>query len=269
MKYIKVFVVGCFLFLFLSLECNASTKVYTRSNYNLLVPEDVVVDQNNVNNILSTPAVSSAEKVYDYAELLTDAEEKKIIKKINEYIDSTRIDVAIVTTKDLKGKSLGDYAYDFYDYNDFMKDGVVFVIYMNQNNPEIYMGNSGDKGGKVFNIYTDNRINQTLAYVYKDIQSGNYYTAVDNYVKILSGFYNIDRNGDFRVNEEGEVVQHIPWLEIVILALALTFIVIVVFICKLNRKREVVDLFKKVDTSTLMVRTDGDNFVGSMTTSRK
>jgi len=269
MKYIKIFVVGCFLFLFLSLECNASTRVFTRSNQNLLVPEDVVVDQSNLNNILSTPAVSSAEKVYDYAELFTDEEGKKIVKKINEYINNAMIDVAIVTTKDLKGKSIADYAYNFYDYNDFMNDGVIFVIYMNKDNPEIYMGNSGNKDGKVFNIYTDTRINQTLEYVYKDIKAGNYYKAVDNYVKILSGFYNIERNGDFRVNGEGEVVQHIPWIEIVILALALTFIVIVILFCLLNRKRESIDLFQKVNTDTLMVRTDGDNLVGTMITNDK
>ena len=56
------------------------------------------------------------------------------------------------------------------------------------------MGNIGDKSSKVFDIYNDKRINQTLAYVYKDIENKNYYKAIDDYINILDGFYRL--NGD-------------------------------------------------------------------------
>ena len=58
-----------------SINVFASTNTYTRTNDNLLVPEDVTVTSNNINDILKTPAVFSSEKIYDFADLYTDNEE--------------------------------------------------------------------------------------------------------------------------------------------------------------------------------------------------
>ncbi|MCI8460544.1 MAG: TPM domain-containing protein [Bacilli bacterium] len=258
MKSIKIIV--CFLvsFFFFNLNCNASVNSYTRTDDNLLVPKDVVVDSNNIDAIRRTPAVSSSEKIYDYADLLTEDEEKKIYSKLYEYTKDSNIDVAVITTNDLFGFSIVEYANNFYDYNDFMNDGIVFVMYMSGSEPEIYMGNSGDYSGKVFEIYTDVRINQTLEYVYKDIAGGSYYKAVDDYIKILDGFYRMN-DGNYKVDKEGRVVKSIPWIEIVVLSVALTFIIVVILFYKLNGKKNVIiNLEKNINTSTLMVRTDSD-----------
>lgn len=143
MKKFKFIIFGLFIFFIVNNNVFASTNTYTRTKEAPLVPKDVVVDENNINNILNTPAVSSSEKVYDYADLLTDDEEKKLVTNINEYISNSIIDVAIVTTNNLNGYSISEYAYNFYDYNDFMSDGVVFVIKVGGSEPEIFMGNSG------------------------------------------------------------------------------------------------------------------------------
>lgn len=265
MKSIKIIV--CFLlsFFFFNINCFASVNSYTRTDDNLLVPKDVVVDENNIEAIRRTPAVSSSEKIYDYADLLTDDEEKKIYDKLYDYTKETNIDVAIITTSDLLGFSIAEYSNNFYDYNDFMNDGVVFVIYMAESEPEIYMGNSGDHSGKVFEIYTDLRINQTLEHVYKYIASGNYYQAVDDYVMILDGFYR-KSDGNYKVDKEGNVVKSIPWIEIVILSVALTFIIVVVLVYKLNGKRKSsINLEKNINTSTLIVRTDSDKLFDTST----
>src|SRR5574344_564031 len=135
MKKFKFIIFGLFIFFIVNNNVFASTNTYIRTKEAPLVPKDVVVDENNINNILNTPAVSSSEKVYDYADLLTDDEEKKLVTNINEYISNSIIDVAIVTTNNLNGYSISDYAYNFYDYNDFMSDGVVFVIKVGGSEP--------------------------------------------------------------------------------------------------------------------------------------
>ena len=105
MKKIKFVVFWFILFFIFSINVNASSNTYTRSNNNLLVPKDVIVTSENINAILNTPAVSSSEKIYDFANLLTDAEEKKLFKEINEYIHgySNRFkEITIPNTENLK-----------------------------------------------------------------------------------------------------------------------------------------------------------------------
>jgi uncharacterized protein len=236
------------------------------------VPSDVTVDSNNYNDILNTPSVSSSEKIYDFADLYTDSEEKDLFSYISDYIKNTNIDVCIVTTNNLNGFGISDYAYNFYDYNDFLEEGVVFVISVANTEPEIFMGNSGKSDGDVFTIYSDSRINQTLAYVYKDIASGNYYTASLNYIKILDGFYSKDRGGNYRVDEDGNIVKEIPWIEIVILALAITFIIVLIFIYKLtnNGKFSYKNILEeKLNSKTLMVKNNGDVLIDSVITKEK
>ncbi len=255
MRYIK------FLFLFIiymvSINVFASTNTYTRTNDNLLVPEDVTVTSNNINDILKTPAVSSSEKIYDFADLYTDNEEKKLYDSINKYIKNTTIDASIVTTRDLCGFSIDNYAYNFYDYNNFMNDGVLFVIYVGSGRPSIYMANSGDTKGKVFTIYTQQRIKEILSYVYRDISVGNYYRASSDYIKILQGYFNLDRNTEYVVNDKGKIIKSIPWMEIVILGLALTFIIDSIIYMKTinNMKKSTLNILENsIDKETLMVK---------------
>ena len=262
MKKFKFIIFGLFIFFIVNNNVFASTNTYTRTKEAPLVPKDIVVDENNINNILNTPAVSSREKVYDYADLLTDNEEKKLVTNINEYISNSTIDVAIVTTNNLNGYSISEYAYNFYDYNDFMSDGVVFVIKVGESEPEIFMGNSGATDGKAFKIYTQQRINQMLAYIYKNVSAKNYYNACDDYVKLLKGYFNIDRGGDYRVSEDGKLVKNIPWIEIITLALTLTFIIVIVSITKLNSNKKVSfadTLDNCIDKNTLMVKINSSN----------
>lgn len=270
MKYIKLFIFTFFAISLFNINCSASTKLYTRTSDNLRVPKEVVVTNENLQDILNTPSVDASEKIYDYAELLNDSEEEKAIKLIKDYVSSSSIDAVIVTTKNLNGYSISDYAYNFYDYNHFNESGIIFVIYINDVEPEIYMGNSGPNDGEVFSIYTDNRINQTLAYVYKDIKAGNCYSAVEKYMGVLQGFYDLEKQsgGDdtssYEVGEDGRIVKKIPWVEIVILSVALSFVIIVVLLYRLKGKNKVVikdNLDENLNNSTLIVKCDSDELV--------
>lgn len=254
MKYIKFSLCFLVMFFLLTIDCFASVNTYTRTENNLLVPNDVVVTVDNMNDIIKTPAVSSSEKVYDYADLFTDNQEKAAYKKLIDYTNSTGIDAAIVTVKDLAGFTCEEYINNFYNYNDFMDDAVAFLIYLGPKEAEIYMIADG-KGSK---IYTDARIQQTLEYVYKDIDDENYGEALDDYINIVSGFYNKE-TGNYKVDKNGNIIQVIPWIEIAILSGALTFIVVMFLISKFGSKKYFGGSFyKKINPSTLMVKTDKD-----------
>ena len=272
MKYTKLIFVFVFAFLSFQLNCFASVKTYNRTNENLLIPGDVAVTQDNIEDILKTPAVSSSEKIYDYADLYTNEEEEKLFARLKAYIDNSDIDACIVTTKNLNGFLIKDYAYNFYDYNDFKSDGIVFVIYIGSNEPQIFMGNSGDSKGKVFSIYTQVKVNQILKYVYTDIKNKQYYKATDDYIKILQGFFDISRDGDYRVNNTGEVVKVIPWIAIGVLSITLTITIIILLFYQLKRYNKVVytdELESKIDVSTLMVKTEMDDLVDTIISKEK
>lgn len=253
MKYIKISLLAIGMFFLFNINCYASINTYTRSEDNLLVPKDVVIDVNNMNDIINTPAVSSSEKVYDYADLLSDSQEQEVYKKLIDYTNTTGIDAVIITSKDLGGYTTGEFINNFYNYNDFMDNAVVFLTYMAEDEPQIYMISEG-KGSK---FYTQKRIPQILEYVYKDIDKGDYNKAVDDYINILSGFYNLD--GNYKVDKNGKIIQDIPWIEIIILAGTLTFIIVMAVIYKVSPKKNLKgNLYNRINPSTLMVRTDSD-----------
>lgn len=88
--------------------------------------------------ILSTPYVDTTYKIYDFADVLTQEQEDKITKRCHEFVQTTGLDIAIVTLNYVNHQSYGQwtsyetYIQDFYDYNDFGKDekfsGVMLLL---------------------------------------------------------------------------------------------------------------------------------------------
>ena len=200
MKYIKLFILTILLFC-ISINCYAKNSI----------------------------------KLYDYADLYNKSEETKLNKKIKSYIKSTGIDPIIITTKDLNGKGISYYTIDFYKEKNFKDNTVLFVIYINDVEPEIYMYSVGDRTTK---YYTDERIHQILEYVYDYIENKDYYDATSKYITIIDGFYNMD-NDKYYLGEDGKIVKYIPWIEIVILSMALSFIVVMIFIYRIKYNNKV------------------------------
>lgn len=273
-KYLLMLIPIIFL---ININVFASTFTYVRNGDNLRVPSDVVVDNNNIDSIMKTPSVRSDEKIYDFAGVLTTKEEDELYKSIKEYIKDSKIDSVIVTTRDLNGFDINEYTYNFYDYNDFLEDGVIFVIYMNGNTPEIFMGTSGNKNedskSKVFSIYSNYRIKETLKYVYeKNLRGGDYYKACDNYIKIIKGFYNIDVNSNYRVDENGNLQKNIPWVELMVLSVTLTFIISIILLYSIGmfKKEVVVDCFDNcIVKSTMKVKRVSEELIDTIQGGKK
>ena len=250
-KFLFLFVLVLSFFAF-QLPVYAMPTSYTRTTSDLRLPSDVTPTSDIIDKVLRTPSVDAKEKIYDFADLLTDAEESKIYIQLNEYIQNTGLDATIVTTDNLNGFEINEYTYNFYDYNDFQASGVAFVIYKGPEGVSIFMGNNGPRNGEVFAAYTDNRTAQILKYVYEHhIRSENYVGACEDYIKLIDGFY-IKTFGEYKVGDpKEELKKEIPWVTLIIVSLTLTFIIVVLVFTKYQKPERRVDLtIKKAFNTT-------------------
>lgn len=236
----------------------ASTKTFTRTADKPLVPSGITVDSTNKEAILSTPAVDASEKVYDFAELLSEEEENKLVKTINEYIDNTGYDLVFLTVKDLGKKDATNYMYNFYDYNDFKKNGTLFLVNPTSNGIATYMITAGEEAA---NLYTQDRIQKTLKHLYPAFKGGDTYKGAEVYVKICAGFYNINRDKNARIDASGNVVKTIPWIEIVIIAFASTFIIMFILIKKNKNTLVTPERVSYLNTNSMVINRDSDMLI--------
>ena len=120
MKKIKYILI--ILLLSLPLNIKASTNKIDRNTLdNYGINKHWNITDNNINNVLNTYAVNANEKIYDYADILTDEEEQEIYDKFINFIETYNTDLVFVSINlpysiDEENEN---WAADFYDYNDF------------------------------------------------------------------------------------------------------------------------------------------------------
>ena len=265
MKNIQYFVLLSIIYLLLPLHCNAVME-YERTNQDLRVPKDVKVDSSNVSDVLKTPSINAEEKIYDFAELLTEKEERELYNQVIDFIEATKIDALIVTTRDLFGYPISSYAYNFYDYNDFYQEGIIFVIYVDANDKaEIFMGNNGDENSKVFKVYDNDNIQSILKYTFeKHISKEEYYLACKDYFTIIERLYT-KAFGNYIVDEDGNVVSNIPWIYLFLISIAFTFMIVLMIMTKytMKTKRNDVTIKNSIDSSNMILKREYDKLIST------
>ena len=185
----------------------ASTKTYERTTDNLRIPNNVVVN----------------EKIYDFADILTEKEETNLYKDIDNFVKDTTLDLVILTEKGNLNLDNANYAFNFYDYNNFNKNGLIFFIHEVDGKFNIYMWTSGD----VYGIYSQKRIKDILEYIHVSFDNKETYKGMSDFVKIVHGFYIADKKGELvKINSDGDVIKTVPWFDIIILSVTLTFVII-------------------------------------------
>lgn len=238
-KIINLLIVFISVFFLKASNCYASTNTFDRNKLdNYGVNKAWEINKNNKTKVLNTPAVDANEKIYDYADVLTEEEEKSLKKSIDKFIEVTKMDMVIVIPDfeyyaDYQNE---EYAADFYDYNDFgMKyennSGVLFLRNANNNDP-------------YYNIYTfgnaqlyfsHDRLENTLDNIYNAISEKNYLTGFNQYINEMTKYYKAGipySMRGYKVDEKGYLyeVYAIPWLWILGIALILTIITMAILI---------------------------------------
>lgn len=135
---------------------------------------------------IATPAfaqtdgfASEYERVQDLAGLLSDNEEASLVTKLNELSERQKMDIIVLTTDALNGKTPRDYADDIYDYSNFgygeSKDGALLLISVEDN--DWYISTCGYG----ITVFTDAGIEYIGNQIKGELSDGNFAGAFDKF----------------------------------------------------------------------------------------
>ena len=120
-------------------------------------------------------AEMTEQRVFDYAELIDEADEREMHLWIQDMRENWGMDLAYLTTNDTEGKTVQQYGADFYVEHDLglgeNYDGVIFVLDMGNREGQIITS------GKAIDIYTDYYIDQMWDNMVGYLSDGDYYNA--------------------------------------------------------------------------------------------
>ena len=251
LRYLIFILIACISFNIT--EVFAYVETYERTPDNYRVPEYIEVHGGNIDNVMSTPSVDEKKKVYDFAGVFTDdVEEVDLYNEIMKYKKRTNYEMVIVATDNNNGKSFKDYAWDFYDYNYFEKDGILFLIDLQSR--KYYVTTSG----KAIDSYTDEECYYIEDELYDCMVDGDYYEAASYFIT-LADYYVDNNNSNF--SEYQSVGSR--WFKVIIFSTIGTIIVIVImaFMNRMVKKANSSRSYLNNDTKD--IRTISDMFLGS------
>lgn len=241
----------------------ASTNTYERTNENLRLPDKVEYKTSMYDNIINTPSIDSSEKIYDFADIFTEKEEQELYNETKSFIDNTTLDLAIVTIDYNPKESTKEYADDFYDYNDFNLNGLVYVIDMY--NREFYISTSG-----IALLYYDNiRIENTLTSMDNSMYNARYKESATIMINHLSSYYEqgYSSNSNKYTIDNGVVVYKTPYLILIIISLVVATITTLI----LAKRNKPVKLSKDsnlyLSKNNIKITNTQTNYINSHTTS--
>lgn len=256
-KVIKCLCLLIISFCFINIEVFASVNTFTRTEDNLLVKDSINVTEYNKDIILATPAIDTKEKVYDFADLFTDSEEEKLYEDITEYINSYNMDLAVVTINDNNKLNAQEYAQDFYDYNDFRTDGILFLIDMDTR--EIYMTTTGS----AIDMYNDYRIDQILDSVYYYVSSGNYYDTASSFIDEVSYYASVGLPSDGDYSYDSKVVFADIFLKCFLIALIVTIVIMIILVMKNRMVKKATSSREYLVKETMKINHVSETFLGA------
>ena len=147
------------------------------------IPERFELSDTTISASSKIPYVDSNVKVYDFANLYTDDEVTLLQKRAQEISKRENHSVVIVTLPKLDYYSTPrSYSDDFYDYNDFGLDGILFFIALQSR--DVYISTSGN-GQLLF----DDRIDPILDELVPSLSADNFYEGTDVFLDQVEMYF--------------------------------------------------------------------------------
>ena len=212
-----------------------------------------------IGNVL---AFDNTIKVYDYAQVLSEKEEKKLKTQVNDYINKYNLDMVIVTVKYYEQTDVNQYINLFYNQNNFgvgiNKDGIIVALDFKKNNT------IGIKTfGKAINLYSTSEIQGILNKVNEE---EDYYDKLSSFVKYSDKYVNQDDNS---YTIDNSTSTSINWILIILPSLIILTIVIIIGLLKNKyiKKDEFVSYYIKRDS--IVINKKEDKFITTNTKKRR
>lgn len=158
---------------------------------------------------LCVPFCAHAEEkdyVVDNADLIFDLNEEELEAQLKETSERIGMDIVVVTTNTIDGKTPEAYADDYYDYNGYANDGCLFLVSMEDRDWHV------STKGYAITCITDYGIDVIEAECVNYLSNGDYYLAFNRFGTLVEEFYNeakagkpYDTNNKY-TNENGDTI---------------------------------------------------------------
>ena len=132
--------------------------------------------------VLPVTASGSA-RLADEANLLSGSEAENLETRLNETSDKLDIDIVVVTTDSLEGKTSVEYADDYYDDHGFSEDGILLLVAMEDRDYAI------STSGTVRDVFTENVIYSLEDEFLPELSSGDYSQAFSDFTEGVKTYY--------------------------------------------------------------------------------
>ncbi len=208
---------------------------------------------------------------------MSSSEEAALEEKAQALRQEYGMDVVILTVDSLDGKRPQEYADDYYDYNGYAKDGVLFLLSMEERDWYI-----STKGNAIYAL-TDYGIQQVGESALPYLKNGDYYGAFDAFLDALPTYFSAyndgapidgyaDTSGDYYHGDQEGVVYYEgqPRRVNILISIAIGAVIgaITVLIMRacMNTKRPQRSAGSYLNDSSYHLRTNQDLFLYSNVT---
>ncbi|MBP3841663.1 MAG: TPM domain-containing protein [Bacilli bacterium] len=253
----------------------ASTQTQNRGDFdNLGVNKHWKITDKNRINVMKTDKVNADEKIYDFSDILTDEEEKRVYDRFMDFIRKTKMDMVFVSINMpyVNDSDIETFAADFYDYNDFGLNfknysGVLIVRNTYEQDPfyNIYLF------GEAQLYFYGDRTENTLDRIYNSFHSGRYEEGLNTFIDDFNSYYDRGIDSSLKnkfIDEDGYIREKVvmPWLAIVGADLLVIFIVLLILIHKNKMVTKKLNVSEYFDKSSLDFTKKNDIFLREHTT---
>ncbi len=215
-------------------------------------------------------AIDTSLKVYDDADLLTDAEEISLQEKVKDFINTYEMDMILVSTRDNDFSTPREYAIWFFTTYHFgigdKEDGILFLIDRSSGYNDVYILTHGE----AIRVYDDARIDGMLDDV--EVYKGNYGKMYEAFVESASSYAALGvapSNRDTYVNEEGNLspIRKMPWLGYLFFSLVLTIVIMIFLLSKHKMVKKETRAKEYIVQNSIHITRQTQNFRHTHTTS--
>ena len=126
---------------------------------------------------------SAKDYVVDNADLIFDLNEEELETQLRETSEKIGMDIVVVTTNTLDGKTPEAYADDYYDYNGYADDGCLFLVSTEDRDWQV------STKGYAITCITDYGIQVIEEECVHYLSTEDYYLAFNKYGKLVEEFY--------------------------------------------------------------------------------
>ncbi len=179
---------------------------------------------------MAVPVVAAAEQplwIFDEAELMSQAEAQALDTMAQKLSDTYQLNIAIVTTDTLAGKSPRSYAEDWYDQTYGVgTDGILFLLSMEDRDWYISTNGRGTE------LLTDDEVDDSFDDVKKYISGGEYFTGFEAWLDNLPFYLDSQTSGATGETQGPNVLISLG------IGLAVAVIVILIMRASMNTRRK-------------------------------